>query len=162
VFNSAWVETTNQKSAMKLEKLDGDLKNYKSNSIKESIRRGHNEIGDHYVNCGDLIEATKSYSKARDYCTSSSHVISMCLNIIKVCTLIYHMKFHYSGALFTYKINIYQLTFCKLCLVLIVLYSYNFWLFLLKNFTFKFDKKILLLFFAASVPYYVSNEINYY
>lgn len=109
---------------MKLEKLDGDLKNYKSNSIKESIRRGHNEIGDHYVNCGDLIEATKSYSKARDYCTSSSHVISMCLNIIKVCTLIYHIKFHYSGALFTYyKINIYQLTFCKLCLVLIVLYT---------------------------------------
>lgn len=84
VFNSVWVETTNQKSAMKLEKLGGDLKNYKSNSIKESIRRGHNEIGDHYVNCGDLIEATKSYSKARDYCTSSSHVISMCLNIIKV------------------------------------------------------------------------------
>lgn len=84
VFNSSWVETTTQKAAMKLEKLDGDLKNYKSNSIKESIRRGHNEIGDHYVNCGDLIEATKSYSKARDYCTSSSHVISMCLNIIKV------------------------------------------------------------------------------
>lgn len=85
VFNASWVETTTQKAAMKLEKLDGDLKNYKSNSIKESIRRGHNEIGDHYVNCGDLIEATKSYSKARDYCTSSSHVISMCLNIIKVC-----------------------------------------------------------------------------
>ncbi|XP_050520378.1 COP9 signalosome complex subunit 1b [Daktulosphaira vitifoliae] len=83
-FNPSWVETTTQKAAMKLEKLDGDLKNYKSNSIKESIRRGHNEIGDHYVNCGDLIEATKSYSKARDYCTSSSHVISMCLNIIKV------------------------------------------------------------------------------
>lgn len=96
VFNASWVETTSQKAAMKLEKLDGDLKNYKSNSIKESIRRGHNEIGDHYVNCGDLIEATKSYSKARDYCTSSSHVISMCLNIIKVCrkykvTLLYHI-----------------------------------------------------------------------
>lgn len=85
VFNSSWVESTSQKSAIKLEKLDADLKNYKSNSIKESIRRGHNEIGDHYVNCGDLIEATKSYSKARDYCTSSSHIISMCLNIIKVC-----------------------------------------------------------------------------
>lgn len=84
IFNSSWVEATTQKSAMKLEKLDGDLKNYKSNSIKESIRRGHNEIGDHYVSCGDLIEATKSYSKARDYCTSSSHIISMCLSIIKV------------------------------------------------------------------------------
>lgn len=87
-YNPSWVESITQKAAMKLEKLDGDLKNYKSNSIKESIRRGHNEIGDHYVNSGDLIEATKSYSKARDYCTSSSHVISMCLNIIKVCVII--------------------------------------------------------------------------
>ncbi|VVC44835.1 Winged helix-turn-helix DNA-binding domain,26S proteasome regulatory subunit Rpn7/COP9 signalosome [Cinara cedri] len=83
-YNASWVETTTQKASIKLEKLDSDLKNYKSNSIKESIRRGHNEIGDHHVSCGDLIEATKSYSKARDYCTSSYHVISMCLNIIKV------------------------------------------------------------------------------
>lgn len=110
MFNAIWVETTTQKSAMKLEKLDGDLKNYKSNSIKESIRRGHNEIGDHYVNCGDLIEATKSYSKARDYCTSSSHVISMCLNIIKVCI-------KYEITLFFYYIKkkyIYKLIFTKL------------------------------------------------
>jgi 26S proteasome subunit RPN7. len=34
------IETKNKKAAMKLEKLDNDLKNYKSNSIKESIRRG--------------------------------------------------------------------------------------------------------------------------
>ena len=29
-----WVDTRNKKSQMKLEKLDNDLKNYKSNSIK--------------------------------------------------------------------------------------------------------------------------------
>ena len=34
---------------MKLEKLDNDLKNYKSNSIKESIRRGHDDLGDHFL-----------------------------------------------------------------------------------------------------------------
>jgi len=33
-----WIETTQKKAALKLEKLDMDLKNYKSNSIKESIR----------------------------------------------------------------------------------------------------------------------------
>ena len=32
------METTAKKAAFKLEKLDTDLKNYKSNSIKESIR----------------------------------------------------------------------------------------------------------------------------
>lgn len=34
-----WIETMLKKSALKLEKLDNDLKNYRSNSIKESIRR---------------------------------------------------------------------------------------------------------------------------
>ena len=29
-----WIETKNKKAALKLEKLDTDLKNYKSNSIK--------------------------------------------------------------------------------------------------------------------------------
>jgi hypothetical protein len=69
----------------KLEKLDTDLKNYKSNSIKESIRRGHDDLGDHYLDCGDLSNALKCYSRARDYCTSGKHVGNMCLNVIKVC-----------------------------------------------------------------------------
>jgi hypothetical protein len=68
----------------KLEKLDTDLKNYKSNSIKESIRRGHDDLGDHYLDCGDLSNALKCYSRARDYCTSGKHVVNMCLNVIKV------------------------------------------------------------------------------
>ena len=34
LMDSVWVETVNKKAALKLEKLDTDLKNYKSNSIK--------------------------------------------------------------------------------------------------------------------------------
>lgn len=79
-----WVDQTSKKAALKLEKLDTDLKNYKSNSIKESIRRGHDDLGDHYLDCGDLSNALKCYSRARDYCTSPKHVINMCLNVIKV------------------------------------------------------------------------------
>lgn len=84
VFDSSWVETKSKKAALKLEKLDSDLKNYKSNSIKESIRRGHDDLGDHYLSCGDLSNALKCYSRARDYCTSGKHVVNMCLNVIKV------------------------------------------------------------------------------
>jgi len=79
-----WVDTRNKKSQMKLEKLDNDLKNYKSNSIKESIRRGHDDLGDHFLDSGDLANALKCYSRARDYCTSGRHVVSMCVNVIKV------------------------------------------------------------------------------
>lgn len=83
-FDSIWLETKSKKAALKLEKLDNDLKNYKSNSIKESIRRGHDDLGDHYLNCGDLSNALKCYSRARDYCTSGKHVVNMCMNVIKV------------------------------------------------------------------------------
>ena len=54
-----WIETRSKKAALKLEKLDTDLKNYKSNSIKESIRRGHDDLGDHFLDCGDLSNASK-------------------------------------------------------------------------------------------------------
>lgn len=83
-FDPIWVESKNKTAAVKLEKLDSDLKNYKSNSIKESIRCGHDDLGDHYLNCGDLTNALKCYSRARDYCTSGKHVVNMCLNVIKV------------------------------------------------------------------------------
>lgn len=83
-LDTLWLENKSKKAALKLEKLDTDLKNYKSNSIKESIRRGHDDLGDHYLDCGDLSNALKCYSRARDYCTSGKHVVNMCLNVIKV------------------------------------------------------------------------------
>jgi len=79
-----WIEVRTKKAALKLEKLDTDLKNYRSNSIKESIRRGHDDLGDHFLDCGDLANALKCYSRARDYCTSGRHVVNMCVNVIKV------------------------------------------------------------------------------
>ena len=83
-YDISWADGKMKKAALKLEKLDTDLKNYKANSIKESIRRGHDDLGDHYLDYGDLSNALKCYSRARDYCTSSKHVIHMCLNVIKV------------------------------------------------------------------------------
>lgn len=84
VFDSKWADSKSKSAALIFEKLDNDLKNYKTNSIKESIRRGHDDLGNHHLNCGDLPNALKCYSRARDYCTSGKHVVSMCLNVIKV------------------------------------------------------------------------------
>ena len=54
--------------------------------ILDVFRRGHDDLGDHYLDCGDLSNALKCYSRARDYCTSPKHVVNMCLNVIKVRT----------------------------------------------------------------------------
>uniref|UniRef100_H2Z8A6 PCI domain-containing protein n=1 Tax=Ciona savignyi TaxID=51511 RepID=H2Z8A6_CIOSA len=83
-----WIEQTSKHASTLLEKLDMDLKNCKSNSIKESIRRGYDDLGGHYLNMGDLSNALKCYSKARDYCTCPKHIVNMCLNVIKVCVFL--------------------------------------------------------------------------
>jgi COP9 signalosome complex subunit 1 len=36
------------------------------------------------MKCGDLPNALKSFSRARDYCVSAKQLVEMCLNVIEV------------------------------------------------------------------------------
>lgn len=83
-IDNHWLESTTKRAIQKLDKLDQDLKTYKNNSIKESIRRGHDDLGDHYLDCGDFSNALKCYSRARDYCICAQHIVNMCMNVINV------------------------------------------------------------------------------
>ena len=83
-YDSAWVDSTTKKAALKLEKLDSDLKSAKSLAIKDCVKRSQEELADHFLDMGDLTNALKCYSRSRDYCSSSKHVINLCLNIIRV------------------------------------------------------------------------------
>ncbi|EEC01542.1 26S proteasome regulatory complex, subunit RPN7/PSMD6, putative, partial [Ixodes scapularis] len=84
-LDSQWIETKSKKAALKLEKLDTDLKNYKSNSIKESIRWGRSPSQSPRLEGSAISHACRNHSSgAVDYCTSSRHVVNMCLNVIKV------------------------------------------------------------------------------
>ncbi|CCI48383.1 unnamed protein product [Albugo candida] len=65
-------------------RLEQELNSYKSSMIKESIRMGHNDLGEFYYHLGDLPSALKSFAQARDYCTTDKHSTEMCLNVIKV------------------------------------------------------------------------------
>lgn len=84
VVDTDWVAKTHKTASNKQERLEAELKNYKSNYIKESIRMGNNDLGDYYYQRGDLNNALKCYTRTRDYCTSPKHVIQMCTNVIKV------------------------------------------------------------------------------
>jgi COP9 signalosome complex subunit 1 len=83
-FDSHWIEITNKKASLKLEKLDQDLKSAKSLSIKDCIRRGQEDLADQFLESGDLTNALKCYSRSRDYCSSNKHIANLCLNVIKV------------------------------------------------------------------------------
>lgn len=83
-LDQALLDSIDKKAAQQQEKLELELNGYKTNLIKESIRMGHTDLGDFHYNRGDLNTALKCYVRTRDYCTTSKHIIQMCLNVIKV------------------------------------------------------------------------------
>ncbi|KAM0843289.1 hypothetical protein ACQ4PT_057807 [Festuca glaucescens] len=83
-YDQGWVDSVNRRAEQRKEKLETELNGHKTNLIKESIRMGYNDIGDFYYGHGHLSEAFKSYIRTRDYCTTSKHVVQMCMHVILV------------------------------------------------------------------------------
>ncbi|XP_048532898.1 COP9 signalosome complex subunit 1-like [Triticum urartu] len=82
--DQAWVDSVNRRAEQRKEKLETELNGYRTNLIKESIRMGYNDIGDFFYAHGHLSEAFKSYIRTRDYCTTSKHIVQMCMHVILV------------------------------------------------------------------------------
>ncbi|THG00874.1 hypothetical protein TEA_011184 [Camellia sinensis var. sinensis] len=82
--DSAWTEAVDRRAEQRKEKLESELNAYRTNLIKESIRMGYNDFGDFYYAHGALGDAFKNYVRTRDYCTTSKHIIHMCLHAILV------------------------------------------------------------------------------
>ncbi|RXH93585.1 hypothetical protein DVH24_014161 [Malus domestica] len=76
----AWCDTVDRRAEQKKEKLENELNAYRTNLIKESIRMGYNDFGDFYYAHGQLGDAFKSYVRTRDYCTTSKHIVHMCMS----------------------------------------------------------------------------------
>ncbi|XP_010919243.2 COP9 signalosome complex subunit 1 [Elaeis guineensis] len=83
-LDQAWADGIDRRAEQRKDKLENELNGYKTNLIKESIRMGYNDLGDFYYAHGQLGDAFKNYVRTRDYCTTSKHIIHMCLNVILV------------------------------------------------------------------------------
>ncbi|CAG7924368.1 unnamed protein product [Penicillium olsonii] len=84
-LNSAWVQETQRSVTAQTERLDTELRGYKNNLIKESIRMGNEDLGNHYYEIGDLAAASKAYARVRDVCTTPNHITSMLFKMVNVC-----------------------------------------------------------------------------
>ncbi|KLJ06526.1 hypothetical protein EMPG_10069 [Blastomyces silverae] len=83
-LDAAWVDHTSKVVKAETDRLEHELKGYKNNLIKESIRMGNEDLGHHYHRIGDLPNASKAYSRMREYCTTTSHIASMLFKNINV------------------------------------------------------------------------------
>ncbi|KAI0922627.1 hypothetical protein AcV5_009551 [Taiwanofungus camphoratus] len=86
-----WIEETTQKNNAERTKLEVELKTYTSNMIKESIRMAHRDLGDFFRATGDHSASLKHYTKSREFCTTSQHVLDMCLSVLEL--LIEHRNY---------------------------------------------------------------------
>ncbi|KAI4160632.1 MAG: hypothetical protein LQ342_005565 [Letrouitia transgressa] len=80
----SWIERTSKQVKAETDRLETELKGYKNNLIKESIRMGYDDLGQHYHRIGDLASSVRSFARMRDYCTTPSHIVIMNLRLINV------------------------------------------------------------------------------
>lgn len=104
-LDRVWMETARKEGQSTMDKLEVELKGYSTNLIKESIRvrrclgqqsayradrpppleqMGHRDLARHQYKMGDLQGAIRSYTKSREFCTTSQHVLEMCMGVIEV------------------------------------------------------------------------------
>ena len=73
------------------ERMEQDLQVSKTNSMRDGIRMGCNDIGDHYERRGELSLALKSFLRNRDYSHPAKYELEFVLNVLRVKINIPHL-----------------------------------------------------------------------
>ncbi|MCJ1307834.1 hypothetical protein MMC25_001482 [Agyrium rufum] len=84
VEDESWEESVAKQTRVETDRLEVELKGYKNNLIKESIRMGHDDLGQHYHQIGDLGNASKAFNGMRQYCINTNHSAIMYYHLIHV------------------------------------------------------------------------------
>ncbi|KAI1809970.1 PCI-domain-containing protein [Poronia punctata] len=82
-FDTNWAAATERTNIATTRQLEGELKGYKNNLVKESIRIAHRELGAHLESIGDLPGATEAYVKMRPDSSSQAHITEVGRHLIK-------------------------------------------------------------------------------
>ncbi|WPH01381.1 Hypothetical protein R9X50_00422600 [Acrodontium crateriforme] len=92
-----WMTRQEEENKRELARLEGELRGYKNNLIRESIRMGQEDLATHHLSTGGPVvdpahsipaastgyhAAYGAYSKMREYCTTPAHIASLTLNLI--------------------------------------------------------------------------------
>ncbi|KAL9051890.1 MAG: hypothetical protein Q9162_005728 [Coniocarpon cinnabarinum] len=82
--DEAWIAQSTAQTNAETSRLESELKGYKNNLIKESIRMAQEELGTHQFATGNLAEAGRAYGKMREFCTTQAHLAYMHLRMALV------------------------------------------------------------------------------
>lgn len=82
--DQAWVDKTDRANRAETARLEAELKQYRHNLIKESIRMGNEELGEHFEKIGSLSEAAEAYNRMRQDVTTTKHIIDCGLHLVNI------------------------------------------------------------------------------
>jgi COP9 signalosome complex subunit 1 len=99
--DEAWIEAIEKANKAETSRLESELKGYKNNLIKESIRvsfcrstsrpteanirqMGHEDLGRHFESIGKLNEAADAYSRMRQDVSTTKHIIDCGMHLVSV------------------------------------------------------------------------------
>ena len=77
-----WVERKKKENQRETEKLESELRGYKNNLIKESIRMGQEDLASHFLSMSDFESAQRAFQKMREYCTTPKHIAEMTVKLM--------------------------------------------------------------------------------
>lgn len=83
-WDQAWVDKTEKTNKGEMHRLEGELRGYKNNLIKESIRIGHRDLGEHLEATGDLQGASDAFIRMRPDASTQAHVMDVTKHVIGI------------------------------------------------------------------------------
>ncbi|CAK7208597.1 hypothetical protein SBRCBS47491_000145 [Sporothrix bragantina] len=84
LFSKSWLESTDAANAAETKRLEREMKVYKNNLVKESIRMGNEELGRHLESIGDLGGAAEAYSRMRPDVSTPKHIVDLGKHLVSV------------------------------------------------------------------------------
>ncbi|KAG6014240.1 hypothetical protein E4U43_006773 [Claviceps pusilla] len=82
--DDAWIERTESENKAETTRLENELKGYKNNLIKESIRMGNEDLGKHFEKIGKLNEASEAYTRMRQDVSTTKHIVDCGIHLANV------------------------------------------------------------------------------
>ncbi|KAK3357340.1 26S proteasome subunit RPN7-domain-containing protein [Lasiosphaeria hispida] len=84
IYDQTWLENTEVSNRNETHRLTLELKGYKNNLIKESVRMGNEDLGKHLESIGDLNGAAEAYSKMRPDVSTPKHIVDVGKHLVRV------------------------------------------------------------------------------
>ncbi|KAH8890897.1 PCI-domain-containing protein [Thozetella sp. PMI_491] len=83
-WDRQWMDATDKSNRTEVARLEAELKGYKNNLIKESVRMGNEDMGKHLEAIGDLSGAYDAYTRMRPDVSTAKHIVDLGKHLVSV------------------------------------------------------------------------------